>query len=167
MDSASISTSVTKALTVKQPWASLVMSGIKTFETRCWETPYRGRIAITSSKTKPPKSVWGNYAIQEALGRGAYAAFQGEEVELPFGMLLGTVELVEIVPAFDVWDEAVNNDETGLGDFFPDTFAWRLVDPRPIEPIPIKGQLGLWNLPVPLGVAGAIGAQKAHRQVRR
>lgn len=39
-----------KALSVKQPWASMIASGEKTIETRTWETSYRGRLLIVSSK---------------------------------------------------------------------------------------------------------------------
>ncbi len=43
-----------KALSIWQPWASLIMSGHKKIETRSWPAPYsvRGqRIAIASTKT--------------------------------------------------------------------------------------------------------------------
>lgn len=39
-----------KALTMKQPWASMIASGQKTIETRTWGTRYRGDILITASK---------------------------------------------------------------------------------------------------------------------
>ena len=39
-----------KALTIKQPWASLIMQGIKKYEFRSWQTKYRGDILIHSSK---------------------------------------------------------------------------------------------------------------------
>lgn len=35
-----------KALTIWQPWASLLVSGQKKYETRSWATDYRGPIAI-------------------------------------------------------------------------------------------------------------------------
>lgn len=35
-----------KALTIWQPWASLLVSGQKKYETRSWATAYRGPIAI-------------------------------------------------------------------------------------------------------------------------
>jgi hypothetical protein len=38
------------ALSVKQPWASLIASGKKTIETRTWATTYRGPLLIVSSK---------------------------------------------------------------------------------------------------------------------
>ena len=41
-----------KALSVKEPWASLIRSGKKTIETRTWNTNYRGKLLIcTSQKT--------------------------------------------------------------------------------------------------------------------
>lgn len=39
-----------KAISLKQPWASLVASGKKTIETRKWITTYRGDLVICSSK---------------------------------------------------------------------------------------------------------------------
>ena len=38
-----------KALTIKQPWASLIASGIKDIENRTWKTHYRGKIYIHAS----------------------------------------------------------------------------------------------------------------------
>jgi hypothetical protein len=38
------------ALSVKQPWASLIAQGKKTIETRVWSTRYRGPLVICSSK---------------------------------------------------------------------------------------------------------------------
>ena len=38
-----------KAISIKQPWASLVASGEKTIETRRWPTKYRGDLVIVSS----------------------------------------------------------------------------------------------------------------------
>ena len=39
-----------KALSVKQPWASMIASGEKTLETRTWNTKHRGEILIVASK---------------------------------------------------------------------------------------------------------------------
>lgn len=39
-----------KAISLKQPWASLVADGIKTIETRKWSTKYRGTLVICSSR---------------------------------------------------------------------------------------------------------------------
>lgn len=39
-----------KAISVRQPWASLIAGGLKTIETRKWFTKYRGDILIVASK---------------------------------------------------------------------------------------------------------------------
>ena len=38
-----------KALSLRQPWASLIANGRKTIETRTWRTHYRGPLAIHAS----------------------------------------------------------------------------------------------------------------------
>ena len=43
-----------KAITLEQPFASLVSIGAKTIETRPWPTPYRGALAIHSAKKFTP-----------------------------------------------------------------------------------------------------------------
>jgi len=39
-----------KALSVKQPWASMIAQGSKTIETRTWSTEYRGDLLIVSTQ---------------------------------------------------------------------------------------------------------------------
>ena len=48
-----------KAISLKQPWASLVADGKKTIETRKWPTKYRGDILIVSSKKPTDKGLAG------------------------------------------------------------------------------------------------------------
>ncbi len=50
-----------KSLSVKEPWASLILSGKKTIETRTWNTKCRGPILICVSKN--PKSQHSGLAI--------------------------------------------------------------------------------------------------------
>lgn len=38
-----------KALSLTQPWATLVAIGAKKIETRSWQTPYRGRLAMLAT----------------------------------------------------------------------------------------------------------------------
>lgn len=40
-----------KAITILQPYAALIVAGAKIYETRSWDTPYRGKIAIHTGKT--------------------------------------------------------------------------------------------------------------------
>ena len=39
-----------RAISLIQPWATLIVAGLKRYETRSWSTPYRGRILIHASK---------------------------------------------------------------------------------------------------------------------
>lgn len=41
-----------KALSLWQPWATLIAIGAKQYETRGWSTPYRGPLIIHAAKTK-------------------------------------------------------------------------------------------------------------------
>ncbi len=43
-----------RALSLHQPWASLIAEGVKTIETRSWATKYRGPLAIHAAKRRPP-----------------------------------------------------------------------------------------------------------------
>jgi hypothetical protein len=40
-----------KAITIKQPWAFLIVEGVKDIENRTWKTNFRGRVLIHASKT--------------------------------------------------------------------------------------------------------------------
>ena len=56
-----------KALSIKEPWASMIYSGKKTIETRTWQTNYRGKILLCASK-KPSTNLSGNaFAIVELI----------------------------------------------------------------------------------------------------
>jgi hypothetical protein len=46
-----------KALTLWQPWASLVALGVKSIETRSWSTSYRGPLAVHAAKRKPEQDL--------------------------------------------------------------------------------------------------------------
>jgi len=50
-----------KALSVKQPWANLIVAGQKIIETRTWATDYRGPILIVSSMS--PKIAPAGFAL--------------------------------------------------------------------------------------------------------
>lgn len=53
------------ALTVKQPWASAIMAGLKRVENRTWRTDYRGPLAIHAGSSIDP-------AGEEVLGAPAW-----------------------------------------------------------------------------------------------
>lgn len=109
-----------KALSVKQPWAYLIIHGGKDIENRSWQTSYRGPLLIHA----------GQRPDREALAY--FAGFLPDELHC--GVLIGVVELVEIVT------ESRNP-------WFTGPFGWRLVRPRPVEPEPVTGALNLFDVP--------------------
>ena len=87
-----------KAITIWQPWASLIACGAKKYETRSWPTKYRGPIAIHAA-AKEPRTL--PQEVREALRRYAEHVGQnclklGQLDELPRGAIIATAELVNV-----------------------------------------------------------------------
>lgn len=122
-----------RALTIRQPWASFVASGVKRYETRGWSTDWRGVLAVHAGKHRNP---W-------------------VAAELPHGCVIAVARLVEVHPV-----EALDVDEfeAALGDFSPGRYAWELADVRPITPVRARGMQGLWVWTPPANVARMLRA---------
>lgn len=56
-----------KALSIKEPWASMILSGKKTIETRTWKTKYRGSILLCASKNPESKISGMAFATAELI----------------------------------------------------------------------------------------------------
>lgn len=94
-----------KALTLHQPWASLIALGHKRIETRSWSTPYRGPLAIHAGKSLRG---WGRKGTRTPLGDFEVERFpetlllRGESLSwpyaLPLGLVVATAQLVDVVP---------------------------------------------------------------------
>ena len=63
-----------KALTIWQPWASLLVSGQKKYETRSWATAYRGPIAIHAAMRPVRRTIDALAADREGSGVGCAGA---------------------------------------------------------------------------------------------
>ncbi len=144
-----------KALSLIQPWATLVAIGAKTVETRAWATGYRGPLAIHASKwlTATGKIVSADVAEYLALChdepfRTALTRAGLERVrDLPSGAIVATARLVEVVPTLDALGR-VDDYELEFGNFRPGRFAWFLRDVQALAmPVPYRGEPGLWELP--------------------
>lgn len=126
------------ALTLTQPWASLVVLGRKRIETRSWSTRYRGALAIHAAKS------WD--LGDQAFAAGLIARGILPDRELPRGAVIGLARLSEVVTTFEAmfspqWSEG----EAEFGDFSDGRFAWLLEDAvELVNPQPAKGSLGIW-----------------------
>jgi hypothetical protein len=147
-----------KALTLTQPYATLVAIGAKRIETRSWSTRYRGPLAIHAGKGLGP--VGGERGLVALCQNGVFAqALKGRT--LPRGVIVANCTLVDVVPVEDVlcrvqirprdydtgyylW--SVDDSERAFGDYTPGRYAWLLADVRPVDPpIPATGRQGLWE----------------------
>lgn len=122
-----------KALSIRQPWAELIVQGRKTIELRTWQTHYRGRLAIHASQT-----------VQEE----ACVAYGLDPARVVRGALIGTVELVGILTLGEAAWEDLRDQHLSLHDFPGPMFGWRLEAPQRLpQPIPMRGRMSLFNVP--------------------
>src|SRR5580698_8114219 len=129
------------ALSLTQPWATLVVTGQKKIETRGWRTGYRGLLGIHASKGFPgaAKDLCATEPFMGALYRESFRAIE----DLPTGCLLGTVRLLDCIPTAGL---GLASQERAFGDFSPGRWAWMLAGAVMFdEPIPMKGALSLWK----------------------
>lgn len=123
-----------KALTIKQPWASLIIRGGKDIENRDWRTRYTGIIAIHSSAKMSRED------MQDAcdLMRQFVPRFSADRFRqdgFPTGAILGTVEIVGCVSQSD-------------SPWFVGDYGFVLRNAVAFsEPIPCRGALGFWEVP--------------------
>ena len=143
-----------KALTLTQPWASLVAIGAKRNETRSWKTPYRGLIAIHAAKGFPgvARDVCYRAPFRETL-RAHFPSVSSRvsvDMLLPISAVVAVARLVEIEPTGGLLIGArpqPEEPERSFGDYGPNRFIWRLAEVvRLTEPVPCRGALGLWTL---------------------
>ena len=126
-----------KAITILEPWATLICEGKKTVETRNWETDYRGKILIHTSKRNMPDLYYEQYLMENFV-----------EHEIHRGCIIGEVELVDIIPFNEALKKILS--ENRIVDFVTvernSHYAWILKSAKLYEqPIPAKGSLGLWE----------------------
>lgn len=123
------------ALGIRQPWAELILRGIKTVEVRSQNTDIRGPIYVYAAK-KPADLP----AAQTAARK-----YKLDVESLPRGVLVGTVEIVDSVPcqAGDTTAACVPKS------YLKNRFGWKLENPQRLaEPLTVRFlPYGLWFYP--------------------
>jgi len=116
-----------KALSLKQPFAELIVSGRKTIELRNWKTSFRGKFLIHASKIPDKISM-------EKFGF----------IELPLGKIVGEATLIDV-------KEYINNFEhkkdrlQHLADSSWGKYGFILKDVERIEGPFVNGKLNFWE----------------------
>jgi len=132
---------VERAISLTQPWASLMAIGAKKVETRAWRTHFRGWVAIHAAQKFPPECEQLCWERSFAL---CLAPTYPNSPRLPLGQILAVTEIVDCQPTeLYVPDEL----ERDFGDYSPGRYAIITRGARRLKmPRAARGMLSLWRL---------------------
>ena len=123
-----------KAITIKQPYASLISEGIKEYEFRTWKTKYRGEILIHAGKQ---------------VDKTACERFEKYNLEYKTGCIIAKAKITDCIKVDDkirkmlkeknelVYENAIDKNFNG--------YAFKIENVQKINPIEMNGKLSLWE----------------------
>ena len=122
-----------KAITIKQPWASLIINEYKKYEFRSWKTNYRGKILIHAGLS---------------IDKERIKDFEVYNLDYIKGAIIGEAELTDCILVDNELNEElkkINSDVYSKSNHIG-KYAWKLENIKKYnKPIFEKGNLGLWN----------------------
>ena len=117
-----------KVISIRQPWAALIVHGFKDIENRTWPTRYRGPVLVQAA-------LRGDHVSSEEIDRRFGVRLS---CVLPLGGIVGVTEIVDCVrPHPSKW-------------YAPGVMALCLVALRPLPFVRWKGALSLRDAPAEL-----------------
>lgn len=117
------------ALSIRQPWAELILLGRKTIEVRTWIVEHRGPIWLHAGRARDPQ-------LDEAFG--LHDLFRGGYV--------GSAVLTAIMPLDRARWELLRAEHLDRGGFAEGRFGWLLTDvKRLVRPVAGPGRLNLFH----------------------
>lgn len=148
-----------RALTVRQPWAWAIIHGGKDVENRSRNIAgsYRGPVAIHAGKSVEDLHDIHDPRVAEALNRAATPDRPTVGDHITFGAIIGVADLVDVHRSqVRALQNVCFDNHTPIGQKcspwaqqmeLPGGYHLVLANPRPCEPIPCRGALGLWTVP--------------------
>ena len=123
-----------KVLTIKEPFATLIMEKKKSIETRSWKTNYRGELYIHAGLS--------NYKYLDSESKELI-----KDIKLNHGNIICKCNLVDCVYMDEEFIENIkkNHIEYLFGRYEVGRYAWILEDVVKIDKIPAKGKLSIWT----------------------
>lgn len=156
-----------KAISLYQPYASLIAYGFKQFETRSWKTSYRGKIAIHAGKNLSSLNAI-RYNKYDNLRHRIACLYETEETlklmeflddkdNFPLGRIVAIADLTNcremVTMATDdpnkIGIGSASRCEEVVGHWERGRYAWELENVELFLSPPIKGQQGLFNIELP------------------
>ncbi len=123
-----------KSLSIRQPWASLIVAGIKDVENRKRPTKYRGPVLIhAATRFDEEGADWIERTFPNLI-----MSLPNDWLSTHFGAIIGQIDLTDCVQNHpSPWAE-------------PGLWHWVLANPKAFDtPVPYPGRLGLFDAPDP------------------
>lgn len=156
-----------KAITIKQPWASLIVEGTKDVENRSWKCPekYIGqRVLIHAGMTnvrkdwmykQPIRKYWEDLASLAGISNNEMRDAMCKTYPQILGAIIGSVQIVDcVINHKSIWAEKTIDCNSGcpdiekcpIGECPHKIYNWVLENPTKFDtPIPCKGKLRFWE----------------------
>ena len=115
-----------KVISIRQPWAWLIIHAGKDIENRDWCTNYRGPVAIHASKFVPTRAEISEIELAMKV--------RIRRIELRYGGIIGTAEITDCVSEH-------------ASPWFFGGYGFVLVAARPVRFHPLVGKLGIFDAP--------------------
>lgn len=121
-----------KAISIKQPWANLILKNMKNIEIRSWKSNYRGGLLIHSSKK---------------VDKIAQKRFENIECE-PKGKIIGICNLIDVkqYKSLKSFIHDYNCHLNTIDQYTINCFGFLFAEPKKIKPLVVKGKLGIFNI---------------------
>ena len=131
-----------KTLSIRQPWAWLIVNGYKDIENRTWKTKQRGTVLIHAGKKKMSKKEWEEF--QYYIAHPPYFKQYNslplvklpEQKDIEFGGIVGQANIIDCVNKSD-------------SPWFEGPFGFVLENQKPLPYFHVKGQLNFFNVDYP------------------
>ncbi len=124
-----------KAITIKQPYATLIAEGLKEYEFRTWKTKYRGDILIHAGKG----------IDKEAMKRFAYL-----DLDYPVGCFVAKASITDCVEVNEALKEFLRKKNFAIYEGTTENKSWqgygfKINNVEKIDPVFVNDKLGLWE----------------------
>ena len=123
-----------KVLTIKQPWAILIIEGYKKYEFRSWKTKYRGKILIHAGLS---------------LEKDSNERFSEYNLNHEYGCIIGEAEITDCILVDEKFNDELrqSNPLVYARSNHVSTYAWKLENIKKYDIIRLKNATSWKNLP--------------------